>query len=309
LRNYGICLVARAAITDPGYRCTDLPWIHLVHLRKRNLNGRMLRSSFLSLAAILTGSAIASVASVCLGGEAPAKQRSQANGPVDQLIPWLLDEGRQLRGIPFAEVILDATGKRVLPVNTKDEIDLRVIKQISAACDETIKRFNMPDSAIQNVARINDVSSHFEDSLRELLNAAPGLKCDFPRTAEGRVQRSGYPDLRIVDVVSKRVFYLDPKLYVAGAETAVFAHSISNPKWLRIKSATTPCIWSSDSNINHRRKMAHGNSRAGSWSISPSSKCNSKLNFRGATARCTGRRRLLHQVGAIDLKRLLRSRA
>src|SRR4030095_6682446 len=190
----------------------------------------MLRSSFLALTAILTGSAIASVASISLAGETPIQQKSQANGPVDQLIPWLLDENRQLRGIPFAEVILDATGKRVLPVNTKDEIDQRVIKQISAACDETIKRFNIPDSTVQNVARINEVSSHFEDTLRQLLNAAPGLNCDFPRTAEGRVQRSGYPDLRVVDVASKRVFYLDPKLYVAGSRDSSFSAFYFEPK-------------------------------------------------------------------------------
>jgi len=142
----------------------------------------------------------------------------------------LLDEDRQLRGIPFAEVIFDATGKRVLPVNSKDEVDQRVIKQISAACDETIKRFNLPDSAIQNVARINEVSSHFEDSLRQLLNLAPGLNCDFPRTAEGRVQRSGYPDLRIVDLASKRVFYLDPKLYVTGSRESSFRAFYFEPK-------------------------------------------------------------------------------
>jgi hypothetical protein len=67
-----------------------------------------------------------------------------ADAPVDQLIRWLLDENRQLRGIPFAEVIFDTTGKRVLPVNPKDEIDESVIKQISAACDETLRRFNTP---------------------------------------------------------------------------------------------------------------------------------------------------------------------
>ena len=171
-----------------------------------------------------------SVASICLAGEAPAQQKSQANGPVDQLIPWLINQGPQLHGIPFAEVILDATGKRVLPVNTKDEIDQRVIKQISSACDETIKRFNTPESAIQDVARINEVSSHFEDTLRQLLNAAPGLNCDFPRTAEGRVQRSGYPDLRIVDVASKRVFYLDPKLYLAGSRDSSFRAFYFEPK-------------------------------------------------------------------------------
>ena len=30
--------------------------------------------------------------------------------PIDALIPWLLQEDAQLRGIPFSEVIFDATG-------------------------------------------------------------------------------------------------------------------------------------------------------------------------------------------------------
>jgi hypothetical protein len=167
---------------------------------------------------------------VCLAGDALALQTSQADGPVDQLITWLLDEDRQLRGISFAEVIFDTTGKRVLPLDPKNEIDQRVIKHISAGCDETMKRFNAPDSAIQNVARINEVSSHFENSLRQLLNAAPGLNCDFPHTAEGRMQRSGYPDLRIVDLVSRRVFYLDPKLYVAGSRDSTFRAFYFEPK-------------------------------------------------------------------------------
>jgi hypothetical protein len=134
----------------------------LVHSGK-NLNRRMLRSLLPRLAAIVACGATAPVAPTCLAGEAPALQKSQADDPVDQLIRWLLDEDRQLRGIPFTEVIFDTTGKRVLPVNRKDEIDRRVIKQISAACDETINRFNTPDSAIQNIARINEVSSHFEE--------------------------------------------------------------------------------------------------------------------------------------------------
>src|SRR5205814_10429319 len=97
-----------------------------------------------------------------------------------------------------------------------DAVDQRVAKAVSAACDETMKRFNASDGEIQNIERINEVSSHFEDTLRELLNATPGLQCDFPITAEGKVQRSGYPDLRISDIQSKRVFYLDSKLYAAG---------------------------------------------------------------------------------------------
>ena len=195
----------------------------LVHSQERIFNQWMLRISaffvllgFLSSIAALPGSAT------------PAARASGA--PVNQLITWLLDQDRQLREIPFAEVIFDATGKRVLPMDSKNEIDQRVIKQISAACDATVKRFNAPYSAIQSVSRINEVSSHFEDCLRERLKDMPGLSCDFPRTAEGHVQRSGYPDLRIVDVASKRVFYLDPKLYVSGSRDSSFRAFYFEPK-------------------------------------------------------------------------------
>jgi hypothetical protein len=150
--------------------------------------------------------------------------------PVDQLIPWLLDEGAQLRGIPFSEVIVDVTGKKMLPFDSKNEIDQRVAKQISSACDETMKRLNAADSPIQKIERINELSSHFEDALRESLNTTPGLSCDFPRTSDGKIQRSGYPDLRIVDLASKRVFYLDPKLYAAGSRDSSFRTFYFEPK-------------------------------------------------------------------------------
>jgi len=150
--------------------------------------------------------------------------------PVDQLIPWLLDENQQLRGVPFSEVIFDTTGKRVIRFDAKNAVDQRVAEAISAACHETMKRLNAPNSAIQHVDRINEVSSHFEDSLRELLNATPGLRCGFPLTTEGKLQRSGYPDLRIADVESKRVFYLDPKLYAAGSRDSSFRAFYFEPK-------------------------------------------------------------------------------
>jgi hypothetical protein len=153
-----------------------------------------------------------------------------ANAPVDQLIPWLLDEDQQLRGVPFGEVIFDTTGKKVLPFDPKNTVDQRVAKAISAACNETMKRLNAADSAIQNIDRINEVSSHFENTLQELLNATPGLQCDFPLTAEGKLQRSGYPDLRITHLESKRVFYLDPKLYAAGSRESGFRTFYFEPK-------------------------------------------------------------------------------
>lgn len=155
---------------------------------------------------------------------------AQAKAPVDQLIPWLLEEDQQLRGIEFSEVILDTTGKHVLAVDRKNETDERVIKQISAALDETMKAMNALANPIHGIARINEVSSHFEDSVRALLNTTPGLSCDFPRTADGKAQRSGYPDLRIVDLASTRVFYLDPKLYAVGSRDSSFRTFYFEPK-------------------------------------------------------------------------------
>ena len=137
---------------------------------------------------------------------------TQPATPIDALIPWLLEEDAQLRGIPFPEVILDATGKKVIATNPQSAVDQRVIKQISSVLDQVVRRMNAPGSVIAGIPRINEVSRHFEDLLRELLNAAPGLSCDFPRTADGHEQRSGYPDLRLVDNETKRVYYLDPKL-------------------------------------------------------------------------------------------------
>jgi hypothetical protein len=165
-----------------------------------------------------------------LANVAIAQPSSAPEAAVDQLIPWLLDEDQQLRGVPFSEVIFDTTGKKVFRFETNNPVDQRVAKALGAACNETIRRLNGPSSPIQNIDRINEVSSHFEDILRELLNTTPGLRCDFPLTSEGKLQRSGYPDLRIVDVESKRIFYLDPKLYAAGSRDSSFRTFYFEPK-------------------------------------------------------------------------------
>lgn len=162
-------------------------------------------------------------------GTAQAREPS-AERPVDTLIPWLLREDAQLRGVPFAEVIQDATGKKVLALDPRNATDQRVLQQISAVLDQVVRQLNQPESVIQGIPRINEVSSHFEDLMRKLLNDAPGLRCDFPQTADGRLQRSGYPDLRVVDDETKRVFYLDPKLYATGSRESSFRTFYFEPK-------------------------------------------------------------------------------
>src|SRR3989440_9883526 len=155
---------------------------------------------------------------------------STEKAAVDALIPWLLQEDAQLRGIPFSVVIFDSTGKHVLACNPKDETNARVLKQMSSVLDEVMARLNAPESPIQGIPRINEVSSHFEDLIRELLNKTPGLACDFPKTAAGGKQRSGYPDLELVDQLSHRIYYLDPKLYAVGSRDNSFRTFYFEPK-------------------------------------------------------------------------------
>ena len=162
--------------------------------------------------------------------QAIAASQTDEKTPIDALIPWLLQEDAQLRGIPFSEVIFDVTGKRVLAFDPKNETDLRVIKQISVVLDEVMSQLNSPASVIQGIPRINEVSTHFEDLMRELLNKTSGLTCDFPKTTEGRLQRSGYPDLELVDQESHRVYYLDPKLYAVGSRDSSFRTFYFEPR-------------------------------------------------------------------------------
>jgi hypothetical protein len=149
---------------------------------------------------------------------------------IDQFTQWLMRADQELREVPFSEVVLAATGRRVLPIDAGHENDRRVVKSISEVLDVVMQRMNATDSPVQNVGRINEASSHFEDMLREKLNQVPGFSCDFPRTAEDRVQRSGYPDLKLIETATKRVFYLDPKLYAAGSRDSSFRTFYFEPK-------------------------------------------------------------------------------
>ncbi|MEO7725436.1 MAG: hypothetical protein ABIU29_12260 [Chthoniobacterales bacterium] len=170
-------------------------------------------------------------ATFCAGAivaQTPPKAASPE--PVDAIIPKLLQEDEQLRALPFAKVIQDTTGKKVLAIDPKDPTDQRVLKQIGRTLDEVVRQLNQPTSVIQGISRINEASSHFEDLMRKLLDAAPGLSCAFPRTAAGHAQRSGYPDLRVVDRETKRVYYLDPKLYAAGSRESSFRTFYFEPK-------------------------------------------------------------------------------
>src|SRR4029434_5783160 len=73
------------------------------------------------------------------------------NAVVDQLIPWLVDEDQQRRGVAFSELIFDTTGRKVLPSAANNAVDQRVAKAISAACEGTMTRLNAPDRVLTHV--------------------------------------------------------------------------------------------------------------------------------------------------------------
>ena len=156
---------------------------------------------------------------------------AETNQPdIDKLIVAVAEAGGELKGIPFADVVKATTGKRILAFDRKNEADQELLALIGRALDGVLVRMNATNSVAQKQRRINEVSSHFEDEMKRALNDVPGFSCDFPRLASGKIQRSGYPDLRLVDKKSGRVIYLDPKLYEEGSRGSSFRTFYFEPK-------------------------------------------------------------------------------
>ena len=149
---------------------------------------------------------------------------------MEGLISWLLASGRDLTGIPFSEVVPATAGVDVLSFDRENPHHQRVVRGISEAIDRLMAEINQPTHPIHQVGRINEVSGHLEDILLEKLNDIEGFICTYPLTANGRIQRSGYPDLRLLDEASGKIFYLDPKLHAAGSEDSTFRTFYFEPK-------------------------------------------------------------------------------
>ncbi len=149
----------------------------------------------------------------CLMAAAGLGAAESPPGGVEPIVKSLMSEEAELRGVPFGEVIHAATGRRVIPLDTGDQASRELVGKISGALDAMLSHMGDASHAAHQEKRINEVSAHFEKALMQALNAVPGFKCEHPRTASGRAQRSGYPDLRLEDSATGRVVYLDPKLF------------------------------------------------------------------------------------------------
>jgi len=135
---------------------------------------------------------------------------------VDGLVETVMNGGGTFQDVPFASLIESSTGNRVLPLNPQDPVDAQILQGIEDAMNVILKEFNESDITHQE-SRINEVSAHFEEALLREVGRIPELECVLPRTAEGKLQRAGYPDLLIRHVESGRVAYLDPKLVEEGS--------------------------------------------------------------------------------------------
>ena len=145
------------------------------------------------------------------------------------LVKSLLGENLSNRSFAFATVAEACSGKKVLRL-TDDPAHKRVTTAITKALSITVAGLNQPDSPVRKLRRINEASRFFEDGIQKQLNEIPGIRCDIPPTREGEHQRSGYPDLRIIDQESKLVFYLDPKLVEMGSADSTFRTFYFEPK-------------------------------------------------------------------------------
>lgn len=160
-----------------------------------------------------------------------AKVPTKPEAPKDDaaLVKSLLGENLSARSFAFAAVAEACSGKRALPL-TDDPAHLRVTAAITRALTLTLAELNQPDSPVRQLRRINEASKFFEDGIRRYLNEIPNIKCDTPPTRAGEHQRSGYPDLRIIDQETQLVFYLDPKLVEQGSAESTFRSFYFEPK-------------------------------------------------------------------------------
>ena len=167
---------------------------------------------------------------LCLASVGCAGEPSINNADIEPFVRWLLDDGERLEGVRFAEIAEAVSGYKVLPVDTTDAVDAAMLTHVQGSLDAMLLELAKADRPIHAVGRVNEISRHVEDFLLSRLNAAEGYECTIPPNATGRVQRSGYPDLRLVHTASGRVFYIDPKVYKLGSETSSFRSFYFEPK-------------------------------------------------------------------------------
>lgn len=154
----------------------------------------------------------------------------QENVSNEVIIKALLSQKLDEKTFSLTEIIHASTGKNIIPLDEKNPAHARIVAAINLALRDTRIELSRPESPLKNLRRINEASHFFEDLLQKKISAIEGMKCEFPTTSEGKIQRSGYPDLLITDLASGTHAYLDPKLLATGTLASTLRTFYYEPK-------------------------------------------------------------------------------
>jgi len=149
---------------------------------------------------------------------------------LETMVELLMRFDGPLAETPFRDIVHAVTGRRVVPFDPEQEDHRALLEMLRPTLDSVLEALNAPGHPAHQQSRINEVSGHFEDALQLAIDQHPRYACAYALNALGRIQRSGYPDLRIEDLQTGLVAYLDPKLYAAGSETSTFRSFYFEPK-------------------------------------------------------------------------------
>lgn len=115
---------------------------------------------------------------------------------------------QRIKGIPLSLVIESLSGWEVVPFNTKDNQDRKVLQTLSEVAV-------IAGSIINQVGilrpRPNEVGNDIEVFVKNALNEK-GYTANTPKTKGGKGKTTGYPDIQFVDEFG-RVNYLECKTF------------------------------------------------------------------------------------------------
>lgn len=120
----------------------------------------------------------------------------------------MIRDREEWEGKSLAEVVMAATGRKVLPVDPGSPW----LDELATMIDKTLAALNDPDHPVHHSQRINEASRFIEDDLLKCISSQAGWSCRVPLTEEGNTQRSGYPDIEVTGP-GGTVIYIDPKLH------------------------------------------------------------------------------------------------
>lgn len=185
-----------------------------------------------ALRRMTTGAALA-LALGGIPGVLPADEPAAADAPQAErreLLGGLARLATSLEDAAFPEVVEATTGRRVLPIDPRSRHDRQLLATLGEVLDATLRRMNREDSPVRELSRINEASRLFEEEIIRQFGARRRWSCAVPTAADGGVQRSGYPDLQIIDRESGQVSYLDPKLYREDTGDSTFRSFYYEPQ-------------------------------------------------------------------------------